>query len=222
MPSEVSTDISYNLGMFAQCNVGQRFLTKDELKAEVDDKTFKKYEPLFDYFDKIDNQKMVADGQIDLATFTSFNGLEIMREKGDNTLTNMGYVTLFDAFNESGINEKNVAELCNKTGNNREDVISFVKDLFRIQASGSDTYEKDEIKIQREARDRKDISTKAISKNGTTVTVTYNQQTGEPSKILKNGEEIYTESKKYFNLEKVLKQQKKDVETVNILNSIFK
>lgn len=208
--------------MFAQCNVGQRFLTKDELKAEVDDKTFQKYEPLFDYFDKIDNQKMVADGQIDLATFTSFNGLEIMREKGDNTLTNMGYVTLFDAYNESGINEKNVAELCNKTGNNREDVISFVKDLFRIQASGSDTYEKDEIKIQREARDRKDISTKAISKNGTTVTVTYNQQTGEPSKILKNGEEIYTESKKYFNLEKVLKQQKKDVETVNILNSIFK
>ena len=62
---------------------------------------------------------MVADGQIDLATFTSFNGLEIMREKGDNTLTNMGYVTLFDAYNESGINEKNVAELCNKTGNNR-------------------------------------------------------------------------------------------------------
>ena len=43
MPSEVSTDISYNLGMFAQCNVGQRFLTKDELKAEVDDKTFQKY-----------------------------------------------------------------------------------------------------------------------------------------------------------------------------------
>ena len=165
---------------------------------------------------------MVADGQIDLATFTSFNGLEIMREKGDNTLTNMGYVTLFDAYNESGINEKNVAELCNKTGNNREDVISFVKYLFRIQASGSDTYEKDEIKIQREARDRKDISTKAISKNGTTVTVTYNQQTGEPSKILKNGEEIYTESKKYFNLEKILKQQKKDVETVNILNLIFK
>ncbi len=196
MPREVSPDISYNLGIFAQCNVGQRFLTKDELKAEVDDKTFKKYEPLFDYFDKMDNQKMIADGQIDLATFTSFNGLEIMREKGDNTLTNMGYATLFDAYNESGINEENVAELCNKTGNNREDVISFVKDLFRIQASGSDTYEKDGIKVQREFNDRHGVSTNAINKDGTTVTVTYNQQTGDPSKILKNGEEIYTEGKK--------------------------
>lgn len=221
MPREVSTDISYNLGMFAQCNVGQRFLTKDELKAEVDDKTFKKYEPLFDYFDKMDNQKMIADGQIDLATFTSFSGLEIMREKGDNTLANMGYATLFDACNESGINEENVAELCNKTGNNREDVISFVKDLFRIQASGSDTYEKDGIKVQREFNDRHDVSTNAINKDGTTVTVTYNQQTGDPSKILKNGEEIYTEGKKAFNLEKILKQQKKDVETVRILKSIF-
>ena len=221
MPREVSTDISYNLGMFAQCNVGQRFLTKDELKAEVDDKTFKKYEPLFDYFDKMDNQKMIADGQIDLATFTSFSGLEIMREKGDNTLTNMGYATLFDAYNESGINEKNVAELCNKTSNKREDVISFVKDLFRIQASGSDTYEKDGIKIRRESQNREKISTEAINKYGTTVTVTYNQQTGDPSKILKNGEEIYTEGKKAFNLEKILKQQKKDVETVRILKSIF-
>ena len=221
MPREVSTDISYNLGMFAQCNVGQRFLTKDELKAEVDDKTFKKYEPLFDYFDKMDNQKMIADGQIDLATFTSFSGLEIMREKGDNTLANMGYATLFDAYNESGINEENVAELCSKTGNNREDVISFVKDLFRMQASGSDTYEKDGIKVQREFNDRHGVSTNAINKDGTTVTVTYNQQTGDPSKILKNGEEIYTEGKKAFNLEKILKQQKKDVETVRILKSIF-
>lgn len=221
MPEEVSTNIIYNLGMFASLNVGQRFLTKDELKAEVDDKTFKKYEPLFNYFDKFDNQNATANGQIDLATFLSFAGLEVMRDKGDKTLANTGYATLFDCHNESGINEKNVAELCEKTGNKREDVISFVKDLFRIQASGSDTYEKDEIKLQQESNNRKSVSTKAANKKGTTVTVTYNQQTGEPSKILKNGEEIYTEGKKAFNLGKILKQHKNDSETVNLLNSIF-
>ena len=152
MPEDISAKIRYSMGSYALGKASQRYITKDEFKSALEDLCdFKKFEPLFDYFDKFDNQKLINDGQIDLGTFASGAVFEYHRDKYPE-LSNVGYYQLFDNHaltGDTGLNEKNVSEICTQTGTKRDDIVNFIKILFNLQKNGEDTFSYENYKIER-------------------------------------------------------------------------
>ena len=132
MTDGIGNNIRHGLGFNAVSDENQRYIDKEQLK-KYDEKDFSKFEPLFNYFDKIDNKKFANDGKIDLRTFASFDAYSMLMEDGETNLSPRGYYEVFDAFDSSGINEESVAKICKETGTTRETVIDFIKSLFKIQ-----------------------------------------------------------------------------------------
>lgn len=77
-----NTRKTHKIGACALRGEIKRHFSKEDLKNLVGSENFKKYEPLFDYIDKYDNKKEIADGHIDLACFAHFE--LVSKEEAEN------------------------------------------------------------------------------------------------------------------------------------------
>ena len=223
MPEDIS-EVRDNIGTNALYKSGQRYITKDEYIAQLKDKTnFNKFEPLFNYFDKRDNQQLVNDNKIDLATFADMEYYEMAKNKGDSTLSPFGYIDLFYCrINyDSGLDEERVAKVCQETGVSRNDIIEFLKDLFKIQKNGSDMVVNDNYEINR-FFENNHLKQEIYENRNTNIQVEIQYDNNHNPKIIKNGEVVYEhKDSKTFSLKHLPKKIKKDIDVYPLLQKIF-
>ena len=135
MPDE---NVIQNLRFYMSSHIafgnGKRFISKQELENSLGD-NFNQYKPLFEYLDKIDNQNLTEDGQIDMATFANISNVIYIKEQtNDNNISPLGFVKLFENHKDNKkVNEKGFQEVCEKTGTTKTGILNFFNELFKIQ-----------------------------------------------------------------------------------------